>query len=228
MRSIVCTVAGASVAMLAGCQTQYECRGAHCLNDIELPGSPDAGGPDGAGGLEVLPDGGGDGTAVRSFAPVSDAFVRSGTFGTTNYGSDIRLNVKEDPATDFDRESYLRFEIGELDPNTIVSATLTLHVHFYTGLQRTAIFRVDDDSWEENAIVWNTRPAASGAEIGQVEPLGQGTTVSLEIGDAVLAESDGTLSLLLRSVILTTAVVEYSSRETAFAPRLDVVYRTGF
>ncbi|HKR05000.1 MAG TPA: choice-of-anchor B family protein [Bacteroidia bacterium] len=100
-------------------------------------------------------------TAVN---PVADAYVRSGSFANTNYGSSLSLQAKKaDSGTDVYREIYLRFNIADMDSN-VSNATLRLYGKMNTSFTPSADVTVRDVSnqtWQESLLTFNNRPAAS-------------------------------------------------------------------
>ena len=136
-------------------------------------------------------------TEQKSLSVVDDAFVRNGGFVNTNFGSDERLTVKNDGP--YTRYSYLKFDLSGVT-DSIVSAKLKLN-HRNSGSVNTTwnVHHVVDDTWTENVITWNNKPAASTLLDNQV---GRNSGVlEWDLGNQALLETngDGTISLRVSS-----------------------------
>jgi len=96
--------------------------------------------------------------------PVADAYVRTGAYANTNYGSSQWLQVKKAGLTsDANREIYLRFNIANADSN-VANATLRLYGKMNTTSTpsiNVTVRDVPNQSWQESLITYNNRPAAS-------------------------------------------------------------------
>lgn len=99
-------------------------------------------------------------TVKDTLTPVADAYVRSGTYANTNYGTGTTLNSKKSLDSDFKRETYLRFDISSFT-SEVSSATLKL----YGALNSTEdssllinLYNVPGISWLEDTITWNNKP----------------------------------------------------------------------
>ena len=98
-----------------------------------------------------------------TIAAAADAYVRNGTFGNTNYGTDTSLVVKGSASTGFSRTSYLKFPLGSI--TYVRSAKIRLYGsnRDNTSTINIALYSVIDDSWTESAITLNNAPTASSA-----------------------------------------------------------------
>ena len=124
--------------------------------------------------------------------PDADAYVRNGTYANTNYGSDPDLAVKLD-ATSYARETYIRFDVSDLANATSVKLVLTSDT---VGPAPTTIAydTVADNTWEEDEITWNTKPASSGTPFATVTGYTAGTPVEIDItAQAKAAAANGGL-----------------------------------
>lgn len=134
-----------------------------------------------------------------------DAYVRGGTYANANYGSDATLQVKEDSGSDYDRMSFLQFDLTGYS-SSISLANLVLPV--VSGGPDLAgmtleVRLVTSDSWTESTLTWNTKPATSTvlATInGSSMVVGGAVTVDLTsvVNDAIAG--DKTLSIALVAV----------------------------
>ncbi|MBC8033633.1 MAG: T9SS type A sorting domain-containing protein [Chitinophagaceae bacterium] len=106
--------------------------------------------------------------ATTSLNPSADAYVRSGSYGGTNYGTATELISKRSGASSdgYGRESYLKFDLSSVT-GTISQVKLRLYgnLNDNSGADVAgAVYPVTSSSWTESGITWNTKPAyASGA-----------------------------------------------------------------
>ena len=91
--------------------------------------------------------------------PVSDSYVRAGTYANTNYGSDSRLVVKEAGSDwDYMRRSYLKFDLNALTGVDITSAKLHLKVASYSSTNDAQSVTVTADNWNQGSITNLAKP----------------------------------------------------------------------
>jgi hypothetical protein len=104
-----------------------------------------------------------------TYAPVADAFVRSGIYGTLNYGSDPSLIVSN-AGGDYTRQAYLKFDLrnliveGEID--TVQFAVYGAVTDAKGTTKEQLVATVADDGWTETGITWNSRPV-TGATVAR-------------------------------------------------------------
>ena len=102
-------------------------------------------------------------THIKTYNPTNDAYVRGGTYASTNYGSEVTLMVKNDSSSDYLRKSYFTFDFSTYSGISVNSAKLRYCVA-YTGSDATRtvkVYGVTDESWQEGSITWNNAPAGS-------------------------------------------------------------------
>src|SRR5262249_44965963 len=111
--------------------------------------------------------GGGGGT--QTLLAVADAYIRSGAFSATNYGSAPTLIVKRNTNTasdDFNRAAYLKFDLSGVT-SAPASATLTLTIDPASdppdATATLNLYAVSDTSWAENSLSWNNAPGLNAA-----------------------------------------------------------------
>ncbi|MBC9794663.1 polysaccharide lyase family 8 super-sandwich domain-containing protein [Sinomicrobium weinanense] len=167
------------------------------------------------------------GTEV-GIAPTDDAYVRDGTYADVNYGTDNVLIVKND-GTSYARETFLKFDLGHID-GKIIDATLKLYISSAnTNVTSTQweLKYVGDDTWNENSILWNNKPAAS--EVIASTPGQSWGTAEWNVSQKVIEEfeKDSILSLQVSSTVAgpTTDVVFYS-KETSTPDVVPVLVLT--
>jgi Bacterial Ig domain/Fibronectin type III domain len=155
---------------------------------------------------------------VRTFTPVADAYVDSGT-PTKSYGTVATLGVDASPV----QESYLKFNLTGLTGNTVNSAKLRIYVTDNGSVKGGSVAKVSSSSWTEG-VTYNTRPTIDGATLSSLGAVNVGTWYEFDVSGAVT--SDGTVSLGIKSS--SSDGVHYAAREdAAHAPQLVVNVSAG-
>lgn len=96
---------------------------------------------------------------LYSYNPVSDAYVRGGSYAASNYGSDSKLYVKNDSNDSDKYHSLLTFDFSGFSGNTTDCAYLSLFFSNPDGVYSTnfKIYAVPAN-WSEGTINWNNSP----------------------------------------------------------------------
>jgi hypothetical protein len=99
--------------------------------------------------------------------PVADAFVRDGIFANANSGNSKSLDVSSDNWS-FLRESYLRFDYSAFSGSAVNSAKIRVYVSRVdaNASRIISVFGLSNNTWGENTITWNNKPAESGTPLG--------------------------------------------------------------
>ncbi|TMA52003.1 MAG: DNRLRE domain-containing protein, partial [Deltaproteobacteria bacterium] len=148
------------------------------------------------------------------FPAVADASVDAG-LPATNFGTSPILAVDANLV----RNTYLRFDVTGLATRTILGATLRLQVDATAGAESGSggvLHTITDNSWQENAVTFNNRPAVNGPAVASQGPVALGQTVEFDVGTAVTG--DGTYDFAI--VNGSADECDYRSREGGPAPRL--------
>ena len=97
---------------------------------------------------------------VVTLRAAEDAFVRDGTFASSNSGASSQLQVKTS-GTSYTRHSYLKFDLATL-PADIGSAKLRFSGRLDNTLAASVPVSVyaGPDAWSESTITWNNKPAS--------------------------------------------------------------------
>jgi len=165
----------------------------------------------------------GGGPAPATLTPAADAYVRDGTYATTNYGTDPSLVVKLD-ATGYQRESFLKFNVsGYANAGSAILKLMPTYVGSDTAVTYT-VELVSTDTWTEGGITWNTKPAGSGVVLATLSgtAIQLGVPVNINITNQVKTEAagDGVISLRIRSNNLgSLKQVTFGSKEDVVANR---------
>jgi glucose/arabinose dehydrogenase len=94
--------------------------------------------------------------------PVADAHVRDGSYANTNYGAFNWLTTNRSTTVDKTFQAYIRFDIASLPTNSS-SVKLRLYGYEYYATDPSVVvqvFNVPSNTWAENTITYNLRPAA--------------------------------------------------------------------
>ncbi len=161
--------------------------------------------------------------------PTADAHVRSGTHQNTNYGNGTTLDIKKsaNPADDFNREIYLKFDL------TNVTSVQTAKLRLYGSagspeVVSTDLYSAANTSWTESGITWANKPATGpimwDTRALQNSPAWHEWDVSQFLqGEKTLGRNVVTL-VLRNSVASTTGTIAFNSRQHASnRPQLVIV-----
>ncbi len=149
-----------------------------------------------------------------TFTPTADAHVMSDA-PATNFGAGTRMTVDGIPAA----ATLLRFNVANLT-GAVTSARVRIYVNNPSD-DGPALYRTSS-SWSETAVTWNTRPAATGAVLGDLALVTTATWVEYAVTSTVTA--NGSYDFMLTSASGDGAT--FHSREAAERPQLVIVTTT--
>jgi hypothetical protein len=143
--------------------------------------------------------------------------VRGDSNEGLNYGSEPSLIVKNVADPDFDRRTYIRFDLSGYT-NAINSATLRLKVESNDGLSNLDFSMVSNDSWDESMITWSNSPSV-GSLISTVAPPAAGQWLELDITSQVNTEisGDGLITIHVENPIEEAGMLKFYSKENGTA-----------
>ncbi|GAA3400070.1 DNRLRE domain-containing protein [Paenibacillus hodogayensis] len=156
-----------------------------------------------------------NGSAPAQLLPTDDAFVRYGSFSTQNYGSSTQLVVKNNEP-ELTRQSFLKFDLGSYSGD-IASAKLRIFGHLVgTGAEALWIYGLEDNSWNESAVTWATKPAAVHvlADI-QVDSAWRWHEIDITSFVKARAAADGKAGIALIQPGAKGTTLEFNSKENA-------------
>jgi len=163
-----------------------------------------------------------------TLAPIADAFVRNGTYGNINYGTDTSLIVKGSPTSGFLRSSYLKFSLGTVA--NVRSATVRLYGFNKdnTSTINVALLGVNDDSWTETGITFNNAPAASSTSLSSVGVNNVAGYYEFDVTNFVKAQltGDKVVSILVKDTTIKDKTISFNSKENSHNPPQLVVDTT--
>ncbi len=164
---------------------------------------------------------------IEKVAPSEDAFTRNGSFAADNYAGFSVLYAK-DASSEYQRRSYLKFDLSGLT-RPIVKAVLLVHggIDQATGDSADVrIYGIEDDSWQEDAITWNTQPPL-GAYLANQNVDKTAAWRTLDVTPFVLEQMSGDqiVSLAIAQDMEGNGVlVEFASRENSnYSPQLEII-----
>lgn len=151
------------------------------------------------------------------YIPMADAYVQNGNHENANFGDATTLSVKSD-IPGYGRESYLKFDISEIDFDTSESIILNLFAEEVNDEpERTINIYATDHDWEENTITWNNAPEELDLIDSKIiTPEGKGEWHKFDLTDYLkTSKSEGIVSFLIKNPGPTSQKnnVEFSSKE---------------
>lgn len=130
--------------------------------------------------------------------PYADAYVRDGSYSSTNYGTDPDLLAKAD-AAGYNRESYLTFDVSDLASAPSVKLVVTPDTVGTGGSAIVVCFAVAaNDTWTESGVTWNNKPGSTGSPFTTLNGgfvSGQPVAIDVTSQAHAAAAGDGLLSI---------------------------------
>lgn len=95
------------------------------------------------------------------YNPTADTYIRGGQYANTNFGDESILSVKNDTES-YTRQSFLQFDVNEVDSSIAHSAVLRLYANdINSDPERTISIYSTDHDWSESSLTWNNAPDKS-------------------------------------------------------------------
>lgn len=169
-------------------------------------------------------------TNKTSLGPAGDAYLRDGTYATTNYGATASMVVKQETVS-YTRKALLKFDLSAIS-GTVTSAKLKL-TPTSVGMAGVThnLYQTGTDNWTEGAVTWNTMPA-NGGLLGSWEVPAVNTPVEIDVTAAANGVMGGSkvLSMKLEGAANfgSASSVEYGTKEHGnanYRPTLVVTYQ---
>jgi phosphatidylserine/phosphatidylglycerophosphate/cardiolipin synthase-like enzyme len=156
---------------------------------------------------------------------VADAYVRGGTFATTNFGSAAEMITKFSTDGNYHREAYMKLDISDWRAGETATLRLTGYLSDTRAASVTArIFAVSSTSWDEKTLNYNNRPASGTSPIGTVVVSGTAKKAyDVDLTSHVQSQYNAgarTISIALKNPTDTLPYSAFSSRESATKPLL--------
>ncbi|MGG1516609.1 DNRLRE domain-containing protein [Paenibacillus oryzisoli] len=104
----------------------------------------------------------GSSSSSLAFNPIADAYVRDGSYASTNFGTASTLIVKSD-ASGYARKAYAKFNYSTFSGSSASSAKVRLNVSSANAdaTRTIKVYGTTDESWTETGITWNNAPAGT-------------------------------------------------------------------
>src|SRR5262249_28281640 len=120
--------------------------------------------------------------STATLSPAADAYVRDGTYASTNYGTSSIMDVKNDIAN-YARKAMLKFDLSSIS-GTITSAVLKLTPTSVgtTGMSHV-LYQSPLENWTDGSLTWNAVPA-SGAQLATWAVPAVNTPVQVDLSSA--------------------------------------------
>lgn len=149
-----------------------------------------------------------------NLAPIADAYVRDGSYASSNFGSDPSLTVKLS-SSGLTRESYLKFTLPPVH-GQVSDAQLRLVPTSVSFPGTHSVAAVSNTSWSETELTWNNKPV-SGPALASWLPAAS-TPVLAPMTAAAQAAQAGDQVLSVRVFAQNSTAdgyVTYGARESA-------------
>jgi hypothetical protein len=158
-------------------------------------------------------------TTEVALLPVADTFVLGGTSADTNFGTATTLQTKDISASHVNREAFIRWDLSGVTGKILHARVRLAGTSASQSGSQSGASVVGDDTWDEAAMTFNSRPSA-GTLFAQWLPVtGQAVEFSVTPQVTETRLGDGLLSLRIASAGDYGAAgnVTYASREHATA-----------
>lgn len=156
--------------------------------------------------------------ASQAFTTSGDAYVRDGTYQSTNYGAATEIQLKMgDPS--YLRIAYLKFDLSSLVGRTDISS-LKFQITGGSSSAATTIIPIDvvavaSSTWSESTITYANRPTM-GATIGSISAGPTAQTFEIDLTAYALSElaaGRSTITLGLRASATTSPYATFKTKE---------------
>jgi PKD repeat protein len=144
-----------------------------------------------------------------TFTAVADASI-SQSSPTRNYGGATTLAVDTTPVFHF----LLRFDVTGIGGQRVASATLRLF-NTADSVRGGDVSRVDDQTWSESTVSWDTAPFADPTPLASLGPVTAGQWHEIDV-TSLVNDGDGSYSLRVTTSSGDGAI--YNSKEAASNP----------
>ena len=160
--------------------------------------------------------------------PAADAYVRSGTNASNNYGTATVIEVKTTTSPDTQRNSFVRFSMAGVAA-TVTSARLRLYGNAVTSMKSIGVFSVSNITWVESGtggITWANQPAMGGTALTSLTVNTTAAYVEFDVTAYVQAQKTAGASAIALGVKSITASDEspttFNSKEGTNKPMLVI------
>jgi len=156
----------------------------------------------------------------------ADSYVRDGTYGDTNYGTETTFNVKKPGTANNLRRSFLKFKLADYE--LINNVQLFLYVDFVQDATPDSlwidVYECSDTTWTETGITWNNQPSLTDSITSfKIVNVDTATWVEINLRSQFHYKNNDYITLALDAK--TSGIeqaVGFSSKETAYDAYLKV------
>jgi hyaluronate lyase len=175
-----------------------------------------------AGTIEVaVSDPTQDNNVVRRLRTQDDSYVQDGSSTNTNFGTATSLVLKSS-GVGFNRHSYIKFFLAGTGMTNATNATLRVYIASIPDGTTTINLYQTSDSWAENTITWNNKPAA-GTLITSASAGTEGAWLSFDVTSFVNSQFSGDQIASFALIASTSNKwVSIGSSESVNAPELNL------
>jgi N-acetylneuraminic acid mutarotase len=148
---------------------------------------------------------------------LEDAFVRNGSFGSTNFGSDTTLIIKGSTVSNYTRFSFLKFSLG----NITNVASAKLRVYGYNTENTKAInvscFGVTNNNWTESALTFNNAPTTFTSMLSWAAVNNSAKYIELDVTSFVKTQlaADKVVSLVIKDQSNQNSALQLNSKDAS-------------
>jgi hypothetical protein len=162
--------------------------------------------------------------STTQLATTADAYVRSGQYANTNFGTATTLVVRSASSASATRWSYLKFDTSTVaGPLTSVKLRLNGR-NSSTGSIALQVFGVADTAWTEGGLTWNNRPAGGTSALASLTVSSSSAAFyELDLTGYVNAERAAgrpVIAVLLKAQTTTSNAFSANSGENSVNPPL--------
>jgi glucose/arabinose dehydrogenase len=163
---------------------------------------------------------------THSLGAADDAFVRDGTYASTNFGASADLQVKTD-GVGWTRQSYLSFPLGNVGLDvTSARLRLTARLDNSTTPSVPVSIYAASGGWGEGTITWNNKPASGATVLGSFTVSGlTAKTYEVDLTSFLQQQKAAgatSVTLVLKSGATKSTVIIASEEAAANKPELVV------
>ncbi|MBE9586187.1 DNRLRE domain-containing protein [Mucilaginibacter sp. JRF] len=164
-------------------------------------------------------------TPATQLSPVADAFIRNGSFGMVNYGSDTLLTIKGSTVNNYFRSAYLKFSLADI--SAVNSATLSVYGRNSdnTGNLTLSAFGIDDNSWAENSLTFANAPQTTLSALSNAVANNQFGRIDFDVTAFVQSQfaGDKLTSFVIKDAANKNVTIQLNSKESSVNSPLLVI-----
>lgn len=154
---------------------------------------------------------------VLTLPPVADAFIRNGSYGGINYGSDTALVVKSSTSSGYSRSSYLKFSLSSA--TAIGSAKLRIYGRNTDNTSTIAVssYPLDNDTWTESGITNSNAPTTTSTALSTASVTNQAKYIEFDVTNYVKTQFSGdkTVSFIVKDPANKNSNLQFNSKENS-------------